>query len=36
MVLETTGHMSVLTAEGGIDEELLLGVRDGHRLRSRA
>jgi uncharacterized membrane protein YcaP (DUF421 family) len=36
VVLETTGDMSVLTGDGGIDEELLLGVRDGDRLRSRA
>ena len=34
VVLETTGDMSVLTGDGGIDAELLSGVRGGEGLRA--
>jgi hypothetical protein len=34
VVLEPTGDMSVLTGDGGIDAELLSGVRGGEGLRS--
>lgn len=34
VVLETTGDISVLTGDGGIDAELLSGVRGRERLRA--
>lgn len=36
VILETTGDMSVFTAEGPFDERLLTGVRGAERLRTAA